>query len=72
MIIRKFVVFCNSGSDLAGETAAALAAGSILFKDVDAVYSAQLLESAESIYRFADAYRGVYSDSLPEAQDFYV
>lgn len=36
----------NPGSDVAAETAAALAAASIVFKDSDADYSAKLLQTA--------------------------
>jgi endoglucanase len=62
----------STGSDLAGETAAALAASSILFKNVDPDYATELLVKAQSIYDFANTFRGIYTDSLPEAQDFYV
>ena len=34
----------NGGSDLTGETAAAMAAGALAFKDTDPAYSATLLE----------------------------
>ena len=37
------------GSDVAGETAAALAAASIAFRGVDRVYSARLLRSAQQV-----------------------
>lgn len=59
------------GSDLAGETAAALAAASIIFKDEDPAYSAKLLTHAKQLYNFADQYRGKYSDSITDAQQFY-
>ena len=42
------------GSDLAGETAAALAAASILFKTADAAYSENLLTHAKQLFDFAD------------------
>ncbi len=58
------------GSDLAGETAAALAALSMVFKD-DAVYSARLLSHARDLYTFADTYRGKYSDCITDAVAFY-
>lgn len=53
------------GSDIAGETAAALAAGSILFKDKDPSYSAKLLHKAKTLYAFAKAHRGVFHGSAP-------
>lgn len=37
----------NPGTEPAAETAAAMAAGSILFKDVDAEYSEKLLTSSK-------------------------
>lgn len=46
------------GSDLAAETAAALAASSIVFADDDPAYSARLLQHAKELYNFADTYRG--------------
>ncbi|TQD88759.1 hypothetical protein C1H46_025648 [Malus baccata] len=54
----------NPGSDVAAETAAALAAASIVFKDSDSPYSAKLLHTAMKVFDFADKYRGSYSDSL--------
>lgn len=59
------------GSDLAGETAAALASASIVFKANDPTYSATLLTHAENLYTFADTYRGIYSNCITAAQGFY-
>ncbi len=59
------------GSDLAAETAAAMAAASILFKDSDPAYSATLLDHAKQLYKFADDYRGVYSEAITDAAGFY-
>ncbi|HEY9725718.1 MAG TPA: glycoside hydrolase family 9 protein, partial [Chroococcales cyanobacterium] len=59
------------GSDLAGETAAAMAASSIVFKKVDPSYSATLLRHAKELYEFADKYRGNYSDCITDAKEFY-
>ncbi len=61
----------NGGSDLAGETAAALAAVSILFQDDDQVYSARLLQSAEELYDYADRVREAYSNTITDAAGFY-
>ncbi|KAK6177783.1 hypothetical protein SNE40_015817 [Patella caerulea] len=47
------------GSDVAGQTAADFAAGSIAFKKTDPAYSAQLLQAAQSLYTFAVTYKGV-------------
>ncbi|XP_062147131.1 endoglucanase CX-like [Alnus glutinosa] len=54
----------NPGSDVAAETAAALAAASIVFKDSDPSYSTKLLHTAMKVFDFADRHRGSYSDSL--------
>ena len=59
------------GSDLAAETAAALAAASIAFRSSDISYSMRLLQHAAELYEFADKHRGVYSDSIPNAAGFY-
>ncbi|OVA03000.1 Glycoside hydrolase [Macleaya cordata] len=52
------------GSEVAAETAAALAATSILLKYTNPRYSAKLLKRAIMVFNFADKYRGSYSDSL--------
>ncbi|KAI4326776.1 hypothetical protein L6164_019312 [Bauhinia variegata] len=54
----------NPGSDVAAETAAALAASSLVFKYSDPTYSSKLLQTAIQVFNFADRYRGSYSDSL--------
>ncbi|CAN6478686.1 unnamed protein product [Victoria cruziana] len=54
----------HPGSDVAGETAAALAAASIVFRSRDPSYSRILLKRAVSVFEFADKYRGAYSNSL--------
>jgi endoglucanase len=60
------------GSDCAGESAAALASASLLFRESDLAYSATLLEHARQLFNFADTYRGIYSDSIPDAAKFYM
>ncbi|KAK9066791.1 hypothetical protein SSX86_014114 [Deinandra increscens subsp. villosa] len=55
------------GSDVAAETAAALAAASLVFRKVDRPYSKLLLRTAKSVFQFAAQYRGSYSDSLGSA-----
>lgn len=54
----------NPGSDVAGETAAALAAASIVFRLADQNYSKVLLSVAKKVMDFAAKYQGKYSDSL--------
>ncbi|MEY3896716.1 MAG: hypothetical protein RLZZ214_2236, partial [Verrucomicrobiota bacterium] len=61
----------NPGSDLAAETAAALAGTSMLFQSTQPAYAAQLLDHARALYTFADAYRGKYSDAITDAANFY-
>ncbi|XP_077241109.1 endoglucanase 8-like [Tasmannia lanceolata] len=57
----------HPGSDVAGETAAALAAASIVFRSRDPAYSSLLLDRAVTVFEFADTYRGAYSSSLRKA-----
>ncbi|RWV78951.1 hypothetical protein GW17_00059989 [Ensete ventricosum] len=52
------------GTEVAAETAAALAAASLVFKHVDVGYSKKLLQTAKKAFAFVDQYRGNYSDSL--------
>jgi endoglucanase len=59
------------GSDLAGETAAAMAAASIAFRPTDAAYANTLLSHARQLYAFADTYRGKYSDCITDAGGYY-
>ncbi|MDH7444459.1 glycoside hydrolase family 48 protein [Aquimarina sp. 2201CG14-23] len=51
----------NPGTDVACETAAALASASIIFKDSDPTYSATLLSHAIELYEFGDNHRGLYT-----------
>ncbi|KAA8546035.1 hypothetical protein F0562_020514 [Nyssa sinensis] len=53
----------NPASDVAGETAAALAASSMAFRSSDPGYSDTLLRTATIVFEFADNYRGAYSDN---------
>ncbi|GAB2228744.1 hypothetical protein Droror1_Dr00022873 [Drosera rotundifolia] len=52
----------NPGSDLAGETAAAMAAASIVFRKINPHYSCLLLHHAQQLFEFGDKYRGRYDD----------
>ncbi|MGF1496821.1 MAG: glycoside hydrolase family 9 protein [Elainellaceae cyanobacterium] len=61
----------NPGSDLAGESAAALAAASMVFRSADPRYADRLLKNAVQLFEFADTYRGKYSDSIPDVRNFY-
>lgn len=59
------------GSDLAGETAAALAATALVFQPTDPDYAEELLSHARQLYAFADTRRGRYSDCIADAQQYY-
>ncbi|CAN1265276.1 Endoglucanase 8 [Linum perenne] len=62
----------NPGSEIAGEIAAALAAGSVAFSKVDPQYSKMLLKRAAQVFEFGDKNRGSYSKSVPSgACPFY-
>jgi Glycosyl hydrolase family 9/FG-GAP-like repeat len=58
----------HPGSDLAGESAAALAAASILFRPTDVAYADDLLKNAEQLFAFANKYPGKYSDSITDVR----
>ncbi len=59
------------GSDLVGQASAALAASSVAFKTADSKYSAELLSQAESLYTFANSFRGTYASCITSASNFY-
>ncbi|XP_073012207.1 endoglucanase 13-like [Typha latifolia] len=59
------------GSDVAGETAAALAAASRAFGPYDSFYSKLLLLHAKQLFTFADTFRGRYDESLHCVKKFY-
>ncbi|XVF01790.1 hypothetical protein REPUB_Repub04eG0119700 [Reevesia pubescens] len=61
----------HPGSDLAGETAAALAAAAIAFMPYNSSYSDLLLVHAKQLFSFADRFRGLYDDSIKCAKQFY-
>ncbi|XP_062230641.1 endoglucanase 14-like [Phragmites australis] len=61
----------SPGSDVAAETAAALAAAAVAFRRLDSRYSATLLAHAEQLFRFAKNHRGLYHKSVPAVASFY-
>ncbi|RRT41758.1 hypothetical protein B296_00020864 [Ensete ventricosum] len=70
--IMNFLPCLHCGfTDVAAETAAAMAAASLVFKTRNITYSDLLLQHAEKLFTFADSYRGSYSVSLPQVQNFY-
>ncbi|XP_058188131.1 endoglucanase 17 [Rhododendron vialii] len=52
------------GSEVAAETAAALAAASLVFRRTDPTYAKLLVRRAIRVFEFADKYRGDYSNGL--------
>src|SRR5215813_15624934 len=60
------------GSDLAGETAAAMAASSMVFRQTDPGYADTLLMHARQLYDFADNFRGKYSDCIRDANQWTI
>jgi len=61
----------HPGSDLAGETAAAMAAASIAFAPSDEAYAQILIGHAKELFEFAKAYPGIYQNSITNAGGFY-
>ncbi|MCG5466120.1 glycoside hydrolase family 9 protein [Micromonospora sp. NPDC053740] len=59
------------GADLAGETAAAMAASSMVFRPTDAAYADKLLGHARQLYTFADTVRKAYHECITDATSFY-
>nr|QCQ73718.1 endo-(1,4)-beta-D-glucanase [Litchi chinensis] len=61
----------HPGSDLAAETAAALAAASVAFRPTDSNYADLLLTHAKQLFDFARNHPGLYHNSIPAAGQFY-
>lgn len=59
------------GSDVAAETAAAMASASLVFRTSNPSYSSTLLRHAKQLFTFADNHRGLYSESIPDVQTYY-
>ncbi|KAL3723745.1 hypothetical protein ACJRO7_035850 [Eucalyptus globulus] len=59
------------GTEVAAETAAAMASASLVFKKINSTYSSLLLMHAQQLFAFADTYRGSYSVTAPSEQRFY-
>ncbi|KAI4336793.1 hypothetical protein L6164_015274 [Bauhinia variegata] len=59
------------GTEVAAETAAAMASASLVFKTSDPTYSNNLLKHAKQLFNFADKYQGSYSENIPEVQTYY-
>ncbi|KAL0362297.1 UNVERIFIED_CONTAM: Endoglucanase 11 [Sesamum calycinum] len=61
----------NPGSEVAAETAAAMAAASIVFRRTNPHYSHLLLEHAQQLFEFGEKYRGKYDESIEAAKGYY-
>lgn len=60
------------GSDVTGETAASLAAASIVFRsEGETAYADTLYSHAVDLYSFADTYRGTYNSCAGDVANFY-
>ncbi|KAL8208637.1 hypothetical protein R6Q57_008049 [Mikania cordata] len=53
------------GTEIAAETAAALAASSIVFRHVDRAYSETLLGRAKMLFQFAEEHQGTFDGACP-------
>ncbi len=66
------VTASNPGSEVTAETAAAMAATSIVMREAGQTALAdELIASAEKLFEFADTYRGDYHDAIPVVSEFY-
>ncbi|KAJ4783796.1 Endoglucanase [Rhynchospora pubera] len=61
----------NPGTEVAAETAAAMAAASLVYKSRNMQYSDTLIKHAEKLFTFADSYKGSYTDTYPKIQTYY-
>ncbi|MEO3821043.1 glycoside hydrolase family 9 protein [Plantactinospora sp. B24E8] len=59
------------GADLAGETAAAMAASSMVFRPTDPTYADTLVRHARQLYTFADTVRRAYHECITDVTNFY-
>ncbi|XP_040939226.1 endoglucanase 2-like [Gossypium hirsutum] len=65
------VIASVPGTEVAAETAAAMASASLVFKTADSTYSSTLLTHAKQLFTFADNNRGSYSEKIPEVATYY-
>src|SRR5918999_2136342 len=59
------------GTELAGETAAAMSASSMVFRQTDPAYANTLVSHARQLYAFADTVRRRYSECITDAAGYY-
>ncbi|KAK8503206.1 hypothetical protein V6N12_067592 [Hibiscus sabdariffa] len=53
------------GSEIAGETSAAMAASSMVFRHTDALYARELLKKAKRLFRFAKDHKKTFDGECP-------
>eukprot|EP01111_Echinosteliopsis_oligospora_P009538 TRINITY_DN2812_c0_g1_i1.p1 TRINITY_DN2812_c0_g1~~TRINITY_DN2812_c0_g1_i1.p1 ORF type:complete len:616 (+),score=213.81 TRINITY_DN2812_c0_g1_i1:83-1930(+) len=61
----------NPGTDMAMSASASFASAYLVFKSVDAKYAETLITHARQLWTFGNTYRGLYSDSIPDASIYY-
>ncbi|KAK2174573.1 hypothetical protein NP493_792g00000 [Ridgeia piscesae] len=61
----------HGGTEVAAETAAAMAAASIVFRPTDPGYADTLLRHARELYDFGYKFQRKYTESISNAKDFY-
>lgn len=61
----------SPGTEVAAETAAAMASASLVFKKINSTYSDLLLKHAQQLFTFADKYQASYSLKILQVQEFY-
>ncbi|KAK4781941.1 hypothetical protein SAY86_016043 [Trapa natans] len=61
----------NPGSEVAAETAAAMAAAALVFRETNPHYSQLLLHHARQLFEFGEKYRGKYDESVMAAKGYY-
>ena len=60
----------NPGTEPVAEAAAAMAAGSLVFKGIDNDFSSRLLESAKKLYKLGNEHRAQFTASAPYYQSY--
>ena len=62
----------NPGTEVTAQTAAGLASSAmVLLENGDVAGAATMIDAAESLFAFSEAYRGTYTDAIPDAEAFY-
>jgi hypothetical protein len=61
----------HPGTEIAGESAAAMAAASLVFKNEDPAYAQKLLGHARTLFDFAERYQDRYTNAIPDAAAYY-